>query len=292
LNILSEFDYYAPTSKQEALELAEKLGDKAKIMAGGTDLIIQMKEKMIAPEAIIDISGVAEFKGLKLEKGKGAEIGACTTISELEFSDELKGKYGALAYAAGELGGNAVRVSATIGGNCCHSSPAAETPASLSAYGAKVVLSSLKGDREMAIEDFIVGNRKNELQPGEILTKFVLPEPAAKSACRYGYIGLRNAMEIDAVNMAVNITVDGDKIADVKLVMGSVSPRPLISEAVPALLKGQVLTEELIQKVGEAAQGEAKPISDVRASAEYRRDVVGALARRLTKEAYDAAKGA
>jgi carbon-monoxide dehydrogenase medium subunit len=156
------------------------------------------------------------------------------------------------------------------------------------------VIGSLEGERELAVEEFIQGNRKNDLKPGEIVTKFVLPEPQPKSACRYGYIGLRNAMEIDAVNMAVNITLedDGTKIKDVKLVMGSVSPKPLVSEMIPGILKGKVLTEELIERAGEAAQSEAKPISDVRASAEYRRDVVGALARRLVKEAYEAAKEA
>lgn len=294
MNILNQFDYYAPKSKAEALELVKSLGDKAKIMAGGTDLIIQMKEKMVQPGAIIDISSLEELKGIKCEKGKGAEIGACTTISDIEFSKELSEKYCALVYAAGELGSSQVRNAATVGGNCCHSSPAAETPSPLAAFGAKVVLSSLDGERELAMEDFILGNRRNALQPGEMVTKFVLPEPAPKSACRYGYIGLRNAMEIDAVNMAVNITIEGDgsTIKDMKLVMGSVSPRPLVSEAIPALLKGKALSAELIEKAGEAAQGEAKPISDVRASAEYRRDVIGALARRLIKEAYDAAKEA
>lgn len=276
------------------MELVKSLGDTAKVLAGGTDLIIMMKEKMIKPEAIIDISDVDELKGIVCKKGQGAEIGACTTISEIEFSQELSKKYGALTYAAGELGSHQVRVMATLGGNCCHSSPAAETPTPLSALGARVVLSSLEAERELAVEDFILGNRKNALQPGEIVSKFILPEPAQKSACRYGYIGLRNAMEIDAVNMAVNITLenDGTKIKDAKLVMGSVSPRPLVSELIPGLLKGQSLTEELIEKAGEAAQSEAKPISDVRASAEYRRDVVGALARRLVKEAYEAAKEA
>lgn len=294
MNILHDFDYYAPKTKGEALELTKSLGSSAKVLAGGTDLIIMMKEKMIKPEAIIDISNLEELKGIVCKDGQGAEIGACTTISEIEFSKDLAKKYSALTYAAGELGSNQVRVMATLGGNCCHSSPAAETPTPLSALGAKVVISGLDGDRELPMEDFIQGNRKNDLQPGEIVSKFILPEPAKKSACRYGYIGLRNAMEIDAVNMAVNITLedDGAKIKDVKLVMGSVSPRPLVSELIPGLLKGTELTEELIVKAGEAAQSEAKPISDVRASAEYRKDVVGALARRLVKEAYEAAKEA
>ncbi len=293
MNILHDFTYHKPTTQKEALDLAAQFGAKAKFLAGGTDLVIQMKEQMLAPEVIIDISDIAELKGIKIEAGKGAVIGACTTISEIEFSDALAKKFGALKHAAGELGSNQVRVMATIGGNSCHSSPAAETPASLCAYGAKVVIASAKGEREMPLEDFIQGNRTNALETGEMVTKFVLPEPAPKSACKYGCIGLRKAMEIDAVNMAVCVKVAQDgTIEDVKLVMGSVAPRPLISAKVPELLKGQKLTDDLLVKIGEAAQSEAKPISDVRASAEYRKDVVAVLARRLTKAAYEAAKEA
>lgn len=294
MNILNQFDYYAPKTKNEALELVKNLGETAKVLAGGTDLVIMLKEKMIKPEAIINISELDELKGIVCNSGKGAEIGACTTIADIEFSDALGKKYPALTNAAAQLGSHQVRVMATLGGNCCHSSPAAETPTPLCALGAKVVISSLNGDREIAIEDFIQGNRKNDLKAGEIVSKFVLPEPAAKSACRYGHIGLRKAMEIDAVNMAVNIVLEDDKqtIKDVKLVMGSVAIRPLVSKLTPDLLKGKKLTDELVEKAGEAAQSEAKPISDVRASAEYRKDVVGALARRLVKEAYNAAKEA
>ncbi len=294
MNILHEFEYFKPKSKEEAMELGKKLGSKAKFLAGGTDLLIMMKEKMIKPDAIIDISDLEELKGIKCEEGKGAEICACTKIADIESSKELKKKYPALTYAASQLGSNQVRVMATLGGNSCHSSPAAETPAPLSALGAKVVVAGLDGEREMSMEDFIHGNRKNDLKEGEILYKFVLPEPAKHSACRYGHIGLRNAMEIDCANMAANIELEDDKetIKNVKLVMGSVAIRPLVSQAIPSLLKGKKLTDDLITKTGEAAQNEAKPISDVRASAEYRKDVIGALARRLVKEAYEAAKEA
>lgn len=294
MNILHEFEYFKPKSKNEALQLVKDLGGKAKILAGGTDLVIMMKEKMIKPDAIIDISDLEELKGIKCEKGKGAEILACTKIVDIEFSPELNKKYPALTYAASQLGSNQVRVMATLGGNSCHSSPAAETPAPLAALGAKVVLASLEGEREMAMEDFIHGNRKNDLKEGEILYKFILPEPAKNSACRYGHIGLRNAMEIDCANMAAAVELEEDKetIKNVKLVMGSVAIKPLVSQAVPSLLAGKKLTDDLIAKVGEAAQSEAKPISDVRASAEYRKDVIGALARRLVKEAYEAAKEA
>lgn len=290
---MNEFEYYAPQTRGEALELAKRLGNKAKILAGGTDLIIMMKEKMISPECLINIKEVKEFKGISYEPGKGAVIGACTRIQEIEHSDIIREKYYALSVAAGELGSPQVRSMATIGGNSCHSSPAAETPTPLVALGAKVVLSSVSGDREMPLEEFILGNRKNALAEGEILTKFILPEPAPKSASRYWYIGLRKAMEIDAVNMAVNIVLEDDNLTvkDVKLVMGSVSPRPLVSTEVPAILKGQKFSDELVEKAAAAARSEAKPITDIRATAEYRSEVVEVLARRLLKEAFDAAKG-
>ncbi len=294
MNILHEFEYFKPKSKKEALELIKTHGSKAKVLAGGTDLIIQMKEKMIKPDTIIDISDLQELKGIKCENGKGAEIQACAKLVDIEFNAELNKKYPALIYAVSQLGSNQVRVMATMGGNCCHSSPAAETPSPLAAIGAKVVIESTDGEREMKIEDFIQGNRRNDLKEGEILSRFVLPEPAKNSACRYGHIGLRNSMEIDCANMAVNIELEEDKesIKSVKLVMGSVSIRPLVSQAVSALLAGKKLTDELLVKAGEAAQSEAKPISDVRASADYRKEVIDSLARRLIKEAYEAAKEA
>lgn len=291
--ILNDFEYFAPKSRNEALELVARLGNKAKILAGGTDLIIMMKEKMIKPENLINITNIQEFKGISCEPGKGAVIGACTTLNEIEFSEVLKEKYPALSYAAAQLGSHQVRVMATIGGNCCHSSPAAETPPVLAALGAKAVISSKAGDREVPVEDFILGNRKNALAEDEMLTALVLPEPAPMSACCYDHIGLRDAMEIDIVNMAVNLELDkdGQTVKSVKLVMGSVSPRPLLSEKVPALLVGQKFNDELVEKAAEATQSEVKPISDVRASAEYRREVVGVLTRRVLNAAFTAAKG-
>ncbi|MDO9533837.1 MAG: xanthine dehydrogenase family protein subunit M [Bacillota bacterium] len=289
---LNNFEYFAPKTPGEALDLVGRMGNKAKVLAGGTDLIIMMKEKMIQPEYLIDINNVKEFKGISYEPGKGAVIGAATKISELEYSPVIRDKYFALHQAAGELGSVQVRTMATIGGNSCHASPAAETPTPLVAFGAKVVISSVSGDRELPLEEFILGNRKNALGEGELLTQFILPEPAPKSASRYWYIGLRDAMEIDAVNMAVNIVLenDGRTVKELTLVMGSVSPRPLVSVEVPGILVGKEFNSELVEKAAQAAAGEAKPISDIRASAEYRREVTAVLARRLLQAAFDAAR--
>jgi carbon-monoxide dehydrogenase medium subunit len=282
-----------PQTPAETLELVSRLGSKAKILAGGTDLLVLMKAKAINPEYLIDINGVDEFKGILCQEREGAEIGATTKLAEIQFSETIKAKYPALAYAAGEVGSAQVRNMASLGGNSCNASPAAETPTPLVALSAKVVVSSLKGERELPLEEFIKDVRKIDLNEGEILTKFILPEPAPRSACRYSYMGRRDAMEIDCVNMAVNMELaeDGETVKEVRLVMGSVYPRPLLSKEVPGLLTGQKLSEELIEKAAIAAQGEAKPIDDIRASAEYRREIVKVLARRLLKETYAAAKG-
>lgn len=289
---LNKFDYYAPNAPGEALDLLKRLGNKAKVLAGGTDLLNMMKDKLIKPECLVDINNVEEFRGISYEPGKGAVIGSATKVSEVEHADIIREKYYALHQAAGELGSVQVRNMATIGGNSCNASPAAETPAPLVALGAKVVLRSVSGERELPLEEFITGNGQTALAEGELLAHFVLPEPAPKSASRYSFIGLRDAMEIDAVNMAVNLVLDDDgrTIKELRLVMGSVFPRPLVSREVPALLAGKELSAELLEKAAQAAAAEAKPIDDIRASAEYRREVVAVLARRLLQEAFDAAR--
>lgn len=290
---LNHFEYLVPQTSAETLELVGRLGSKAKILAGGTDLLVLMKAKAVTPEYLIDINEVEEFKGIVCEQGKGAEIGAATKLAEIQFSEAITAKYPALSYAAGEVGSAQVRNMASLGGNSCNASPAAETPPPLVALGAKVVVSSMNGAREMPLAEFIQDVRKVNLSEGEIVTRFILPEPALRSACRYSYVGRRDAMEIDCVNMAVNLELgdDGETIKNVKLVMGSVFPRPLVSKAVPELLNGQKLTDELIEKAAAAAVGEAKPIDDIRASSEYRREMVAVLARRLLKETYAKAKG-
>ena len=290
---LNHFEYLAPKTLAETLEMVARLGNKAKILAGGTDLMVVMKAKAISPDYVIDINGVEELKGIVCEQGKGAVIGTNTKLAEIQFSEEIQAKYPALAYAASEVGSSQVRQMASLGGNSCNASPAAETPTPLVAMNTNVVLKNILGERVLPLEEFILGVRQLNLAEGEMLTKFILPEPARNSACRYAYMGRRDAMEIDCVNMAVSLELenDGQTIKEVRLVMGSVYPRPLLSKDVPALLLGQKLNDQLIEKAAEAAQGEAKPIDDIRASAEYRREIVKVLARRLLKEAYAAAKG-
>lgn len=289
---LEHFAYFAPQSAAEVITLLGRLGNRAKVLAGGTDLLNLMKDRILAPEYLINIADIMELRGIVYEPGKGATIGASTKIDEIEHSEIIRDKYFALHQAAGALGSAQVRAMATIGGNSCNASPAAETPTPLVALGAEVVISSLTGERQIPLEQFITGNRKTALAEGELLTKFILPEPAPRSAGRYSHVGLRDAMEIDAVNMAVNLILedDGRTVKDLKLVMGSVAPRPLVSEKVPGLLVGREFSDALVEEAAREASGEAKPISDIRASAEYRCEVVAVLARRLLHETFAAAR--
>lgn len=293
MNILCNYEYHAPKTKAEVLELLNKVGGNAKILAGGTDLVIMLKEKMIAPEHVINVSEIDELIGIDFT-ADGVEIGACTKISDIGASKELDKDYHALCFAGDQIGSYQVRTMATLGGNVAHSLPAGETHTTLAVLDAEVVIESVDGERRVKIEDFITGNRQNVLAENEMITKIFLPAQPAHSRAEYGHIGLRKAMEIDCAIMSVRITLEDDKktIKDVKLAMGSVAPRPLISEKAPEILIGKELTDELIEEVAAAAMSEAKPISDMRASAEYRRDVIGALAKRLVKDAYEGAKEA
>ncbi len=284
MNILTPFEYFSPTTMDEALELLATK-ENAKVLAGGTDLMIQLKEKMVHPSNVIDITRVPELKEFKVEDGKGAVLGACTTDAFCEHSAELKAKFPAFAYASGEIGGPQVREMGTIGGNLSNSGPSAETPASLICYRAQLVLAKKGAERTIPVEDFITGNRRNALEEGEIIKTIILPEPAKNTYVKYNYVGMRSSMEIDIANMCIRLDVEDGIIKDAMCVMGSVAIKPLISVEVPKVLIGtKVGDEEVILKAGEAAQSEVHPITDVRASATYRVDVIGALARKTLRE--------
>ncbi len=284
MNILTPFEYFSPTTMDEALELLATK-ENAKVLAGGTDLMIQLKEKMVHPSNVIDITRIPELNEFKVEDGKGAVLGACTTDAFCEHSAELQAKFPAFSYAAGEIGGPQVREMGTIGGNLSNSGPSAETPASLICYRAQLVLAKKGAERTIPVEDFITGNRRNALEEGEIIKTIILPEPSKNTFVKYNYVGMRSSMEIDIANMCIRLDVEDGIIKDAMCVMGSVAIKPLISVEVPKVLIGtKVGDEEVILKAGEAAQSEVHPITDVRASATYRVDVIGALARKTLRE--------
>jgi carbon-monoxide dehydrogenase medium subunit len=287
---LPQFEYHAPKTTEELSSLLFQYKGKARILCGGTDLVVAMKDKVAKPECVIDVADLAALRGIRQQEGKGVVIGAATKLEEIERSALIREKYYALYQGASVVGSPQVRAMGTLGGNSCTASPAADTPPPLIALGARVNLVSRKGTRQIALEEFILGNRQTALGEEEFLESFVLEEPWPSSASRYLIMGLRGAMEIDMVNLAVNLALDpsNGKVKDVRIVLGAVAPAPLRARQAESLLKGKIPEEGLLDRVSETCAAESKPIDDFRATAAYRREIVKVLSKRALKEALSA----
>jgi len=284
--ILPPFQYISPKTTDELATFLSQYRTKAKILCGGTDLLVAMKDKQIKPEYVIDISGVQSLCGITYEKGKGLIIGAATKLEEIEHSPIIREKYYALHQGAAVIGSPQVRAMGSIGGNSCTASPAADTPPSLMVFATKVNLVSQRGRRQISLEEFILDNRVTALAEDEFLESFFLEEPWPDSASRYMEIGLRKAMEVDMASLAVNLALDPKtkKVKDVRIAMGAVAPKPLRALQAEALLKGAFANETLLNKVAESCASASRPIDDFRALASYRREVIKVLAQRALKE--------
>ncbi len=289
---LHQFQYKSPETVDDLLLLLSKHKDKARILAGGTDIIPNMLNKIYKADYLIDISGIKTLAGIDYKKGKGLKIGAATKLDELEYSKVIKDKYYALHQSAREIGSPQIRAMATLGGNTCNASPAADTPPVLAALGTLVSIVSKKGKREMLLEDFIQGNRITALKPDECLESFQIPDVQPGSVSRFGLVTLRKAVEIDIASIAVNLVIDPKtkKTEDIKIVLGSVAPVPLRAKKAESILIGQTLDDVTIEKAANECANESKPIDDIRASAAYRRHVISVLARRVLNETFNAIK--
>ncbi len=284
---LPPFNYLAPKSSEELAGMLAEYGDRAMVLAGGTDLINWIAEKIVTPEVVIDLNGLQSVQGIHYEAGQGLTIGAAVKIEDIERSEVIREKYYSLYQATGQIGSPQVRAMASIGGNSCNASPCADTPPPLVTFGATVNLISKNGSRQMLLEDFIRGNRQTAIAPDEFLESFQVPEPWPNSASRYETIALRAAQEIDVASVAVNVALDSGSgtIADVRIAMGAVAPVPKRASQAESILKGNQPGEDLIAQAAASCSEECQPIDDLRASATYRRHVIGVLADRLLKEA-------
>jgi len=279
LRKLKKFDYFKPSTLSEALTLLNSCDGQAKILAGGTDLLVGMKEKELSPRYIIDIKAISGLNCINYDPKQGLTIGALTTIRTVENSFLVKKNYPFLSHAAGLLGSVQVRNKATIGGNLCNAAPSAETAPSLLCLDAKVKIASLKGKRVISLEDFFQGPGVTALDK-EILTEIQLP-PCEKKGI-YIKHSPRRAMDVAVVGVAVAVTEDKEKgeWKNVRIALGSVAPIPLRAREAEEILTGKKLKFELIKRAAKLAKKTASPIFDVRASGEYRREMVGVLVQR------------
>ncbi|MEW6667308.1 MAG: xanthine dehydrogenase family protein subunit M [Thermodesulfobacteriota bacterium] len=279
------FDYLEPKTVEEAISLLEKHNGRAKVIAGGTDLMVQVRDGRISPEFVVDIGGIPGLDYIHYDEDQGLGIGALTPIRSLEKSPVLQRHLPILSQAAGQLGSVAVRNVGTIGGNLCNAAPSAETAPSLIALGGSARIVGPGGERKVPLEGFFAGPGKTVLSPGELLVEVQVPLPAPHTKGIYLKHGIRGTIDLAVVGVAVVIAFEADRLTckDVRIALGAVAPTPIRAPSAENVLKGKKLDEGLINRSAKVAVGETRCISDVRASAEYRGEMVEVLTRRALK---------
>jgi CO/xanthine dehydrogenase FAD-binding subunit len=288
--LLPKFDYHAPTTLEEACSLLGHYGDKAKCLAGGTDLLVNLKKKLLAPEQMISLNRIEGLSEASDQKESGLSIGPLCTAAYLAGSGLIQGKSPILGQGAGRLGSPLIRNRATIGGNLVTARPASDLAPPLLVLGAALVLKGPKGERTLSLEEFILGPGQTAIRSDEILSRILIPPVEGLCAGSYLKLGTRKTLEISLVNVAsfLGITPDGT-IQEARVALGAVGPTPLLSNSAAKTLKGIKPKNEndpVFKEAARAAAQDAKPITDHRGSAEYRRAMVEVLALRTLVSNY------
>ena len=273
---MKTFEHYAPDSIEELLEML-KSKPNAKLIAGGTDLLLQMKQGTARPETVISLKNVEELRGFSVSKN-GYRLGAGMTLRGITRSNELTQNFPGLVYAAGVVASEQIRTLATLGGNICNASPSADMVPPLIALDAVVQLVSNQGQRDLSLSEFFKGPGESILKSGEIMHSIFLPHPSGNMI--YSKHAPRKFMDLAVVGVAVRLAKKNGKINEARVALGAVGPVPFRAEKTEALLAGQTLTTELMLEAGEMAAGECVPIDDIRGSAWYRKRMVKVHVRR------------
>ena len=283
---MRDFEYFEPLSVNEAISLLTKYKKEAKILAGGTDLTVNLKHDVIRPKYVINIGAIPKLNYIDFDHGKELKIGALTTMRALIESTELSKTCPVIPQAVSQLGNPAIRNVATLGGNLCNASPAADSAPVLIGLSAKAKIVGPDGVRVIPLEDFFSGPHSNVLKVGEILTEIQVPVPPANTKGVYLKYGGRGVADLAIVGVAIiaNIEAKNKVCNDIKIVLGSVAPTPMRAKKAEESIKGQVITEALIDKSAQIAAGEARPITDNRSSAEYRKTLVNVYVKRALRE--------
>jgi carbon-monoxide dehydrogenase medium subunit len=281
-NLFRPAEYLRPGDLAEAVKLLAKYGEKARLIAGGTDMLVEKDPRV---EVLIDVVGL----GLDYIETDdlGVRIGAATTFAEIEASPALRrSPYNILAQAAHQIGTPQIRNLATIGGNICSAVPSADSAPPLLTLDATVCISGSTEERSMEISNFFLDARKNALEREELLTEIRLPVFSARTEAVFVKKGRVAAADLATVNVAVRLTMRADGICqDVRIALGAVAPTPVRAKAAESMLRGKKPQDELLEKVAEQASNEISPITDIRGSAQYRKTLSRVLVERALNEA-------
>jgi carbon-monoxide dehydrogenase medium subunit len=282
--------YEAPDSVEGAVALLSAAAGEARVLAGGTDLLVQMRADVVDPELIVDIKKIAETRAVTEEKG-GWRIGAAVTGAELKEHARLKKVWPGVVEAANLIGSTQVQGRATLGGNLCNGSPAADSVPALIAAGAAATLAGPQGRRDLPVEDVMLGPRQLALKKGEIVVSFLLPPRPPRSSDAYLRFIPRTEMDIAVVGAGVSLSLDGSgTISGARVSLGAVAARVLLVQEAAQAIIGSRLEAPAQQRLEAAARAACRPIDDKRGTIEFRTDVAAVLARRAALIALDRAR--
>jgi carbon-monoxide dehydrogenase medium subunit len=290
---LNAFDYSAPRRLDEAVALLAEKGDRARVLAGGTDILVQLREGRRNLDLLVDVKDIPEVNELSFDPAKGLTLGAAVPCCLICENAEVVRKYPGLIDAVSLVGGVQIQGRACVGGNLCNASPAADTIPALIAHDAVAVIAGPGGKREVPVEKFCIAPGRTVLARGELLVSLKMPAPRPRAAGAYLRFIPRNEMDIAVVGAGVYMTLDDSRsrCTAARVALAAVAPTPLfVSEAGAALVDG-ALTDALIDRAATLAQAAARPISDMRGDADYRRHLVGVLTKRALRSALERAKG-
>jgi carbon-monoxide dehydrogenase medium subunit len=308
---MKKFDYLRPQTLEEALSLLNQHGEKAKLIAGGTDVIVLIKQKAMMPEVLISLRGIP---GLDQIRYNGAlKIGPMVTHRDIEKSEVIRKEFSALTDAADVLGSIQIRNVATIGGNICTAAPSADTATPLLVLGTQVKIKSLKEERIIPIEEFFKGPGESVLKTGEMVKELIIPKLLPNTGSAYYKLQRRLALDLPILGVSVLLSLDKNKVAcsdmlctaspissilhkmeedeiickDVRIALGVAAPTPMRAVKAEVLLRGKKLSDELLEEVANTASQEAQPRDSIRGEAWYRKDMIRVLVKRMAMKSIE-----
>lgn len=284
--------YHAPISIAEAVKLAAGTTGITRFLSGGTDVLVQLRAGMVTPDDIIDLKKIPGLHDITKLADGGWRIGAAVSGAEMRRHAALVADWPGVVEGMNLVGSTQVQGRATLAGNLCNGSPAADSVPGMVAAGARVVVTGPSGTREVAVEDIPAGPGKTKLQKGEMIEAVLLPARGKAGGDAYLRFIPRTEMDIAVVGVGISLTLDGDTVKTARVCIGAVAPTVLLVPQAADALIGSALDDKALNALMAAVRAAATPISDKRGTAEFRKEVVGVLAGRAARIAYDRAKGA
>ena len=288
---MTPFEFRTPASLEETFDLLEQYGDDARLLAGGTALVILMKQRLVRPAALISLSRVPDLSGVAAQDG-GVRIGALTTHRGAETTPLVRERLPVLAETLRHVATIRIRNVGTLGGNLAHADPNQDPPVTMIALGASVELAARSGERVVPVEEFFTDYYETALQPGEVVRAIDVPGLPPRSGAVYTKFLPRTADDYATVSVAAVVSLDeaGERCRDLRVALGSVGSTPIRARQVEDVLRGQSPTDATIREAAAAVKNEVDPISDIRGSADYKRDMAVVWVRRTLEQAFSRMK--